>query len=324
MNRHFSLCLLALMLALAGCGGGNASRDAVLIHASGFIEGREYALGSSLGGRVSEVRVQGGDLVRSNQVLIHLDTKAVERAHEAALVGLSAAESALEELVDRPTEEELTAAMVTLSIAEAKVDAAEAELDLLIESYRPAQPPTAARNASQSAVEIARADVVLKQAQLEQVEAGADHEEIKIGQSIVEEARANVRLIECQLDELTLTTPVTGVVSQLLVKVGEFAMPGTTLATVIDPGHLTLTVYIPETQVASVEIGDRAEVTTDSYPDVIFMGEVRGIANQAQFTPSDVQTKEERVKLVFAVEILLQDPEGLLKPGMPADAVIQP
>jgi HlyD family secretion protein len=121
-----------------------------------------------------------------------------------------------------------------------------------------------------------------------------------------------------------LTAPVTGVINQLLVRVGEFAVPGATLATVVDPEYLTLTVYIPERQMTLLAIGDRAEVTTDSYPDEIFVGEVRGIADQAQFTPSDVQTKEERVKLVFAVEILLEDPTRLLKPGMPADAVIRP
>jgi HlyD family secretion protein len=135
---------------------------------------------------------------------------------------------------------------------------------------------------------------------------------------------ANLQLVEHQLDELSLNAPVTGVVSQLMVKVGEVAAPGAPLVTVLDPSFLMLTVYVPEAQVAKVNVGDQVEIRVDAFPEEVFEGRVRYIADQAQFTPTEVQTQEERVKLVFAVEILIEDPVESLKPGMPADVIIMP
>ena len=96
------------------------------------------------------------------------------------------------------------------------------------------------------------------------------------------------------------------------------------MVTVLDPSILTLTVYVREAQVAKIKVGEKVEIRVDAFPENVFEGLVRYIADQAQFTPTEVQTEEERVKLVFAVEILINDPDGRLKPGMPADATIIP
>ncbi len=105
---------------------------------------------------------------------------------------------------------------------------------------------------------------------------------------------------------------------------GELAAPGAPIMTVLDPEYLTLTLYVPETRVAKIALGDPVQVTVDAFPDEIFEGVVLRIADRAQFTPTEAQTQEERVKLVFAVEILLGGSLDRLKAGMPADAVILP
>jgi HlyD family secretion protein len=102
------------------------------------------------------------------------------------------------------------------------------------------------------------------------------------------------------------------------------ALPGMSLIEVIDPINLTLTGFVPVAQVTQVSIGEEVEITVDSYPERTFSGDVIRIADQAQFTPSNVQTTEERVKIVFAVEIRVNDPEGLLHGGMPADVNFMP
>jgi HlyD family secretion protein len=89
-----------------------------------------------------------------------------------------------------------------------------------------------------------------------------------------------------------------------------------------DPEHLTLRLFIPVAQVAKIDIGDKFEISADAYPNEVFSGSVLRIADEAQFTPATVLTQEERVKLVFAVELLLEDPSGKLKSGMPVDAVL--
>jgi len=306
-----------------GC-RGDLSGDEDGIRVSGFIEGMDYTIASTLGGRVVDVLIDQGERVEAGQTLVRLDRTALAHARDAAQAGVTAAEAALISLENQPQPVDLTTAQASLDAAEAGFDAAQATLDLLKESYKPYKPPEIELHAAESAVEVARAGVDLAKAQLNQVEAVPFEGEIEIARAGIEEAKANLRLVEYQLAELSLQAPVTGIVNQILVKVGEVAAPGAPLGTVLDPSILTLTVYVPEAQVAKINTGDAVEIRVDAYPDEVFNGRVSHIADQAQFTPTEVQTQVERVKLVFAVEILLDDPDGRLKPGMPVDAVITP
>ena len=310
------------LLLLVGCRAG-PSAELDEIRASGFIEGKEYTIASALGGRVSEIMAEQGEGVQIGHTLVLLDRTLLDRAYDIAQAAVTAVEAALSALESQPRPEDLTTAQAQLDTARADLDAAQAALDLLKESYKPYKPPKAELHTAESTVEVMLAGVALAQAQFEQVEAGPLEGELDIAKAVVEDAMANVELIEHQLGELYMKAPVTGIVSQLLVKVGEVASPGAPLVTVLDPSFLTLTVYVPETQVAEVNVGDEVEIRVDAFPGDVFDGRVRYIADQAQFTPTEVQTQEERVKLVFAVEILIDDPIESLKPGMPADAVLQ-
>jgi HlyD family secretion protein len=312
-----------LLLLLVGC-GASPSADKDEIRASGFIEGREYTITSALGGRVTEIMSKQGERVQIGHTFVLLDRTTLDHAYELAQAGVTAAEAALAALESQPRPKDLTTAQAQLDSAEADLDAAQAALDLLKESYKPYKPPEAELHAAESTVEVMRAGVALAQAQFEQVEAGPFEGEMDIAKATVEEAMANMQLVEHQLAELSLKAPVTGIVSQVLAKVGEVAAPGAPLVTVLDPSFLTLTIYVPEAQVAKVNVGDEVEIKVDAFPEDVFEGRVRYIADQAQFTPTEVQTQEERVKLVFAVEILIDDHDGRLKPGMPADAIIIP
>jgi HlyD family secretion protein len=265
-----------------------------------------------------------GERVQIGHTFVLLDRTTLDHAYELAQAGVTAAEAALAALESQPRPKDLTTAQAQLDSAEADLDAAQAALDLLKESYKPYKPPEAELHAAESTVEVMRAGVALAQAQFEQVEAGPFEGEMDIAKATVEEAMANMQLVEHQLAELSLKAPVTGIVSQVLAKVGEVAAPGAPLVTVLDPSFLTLTIYVPEAQVAKVNVGDEVEIKVDAFPEDVFEGRVRYIADQAQFTPTEVQTQEERVKLVFAVEILIDDHDGRLKPGMPADAIIIP
>jgi HlyD family secretion protein len=118
-------------------------------------------------------------------------------------------------------------------------------------------------------------------------------------------------------------SPVAGVVLSQDAFAGEVIQPGQALYVVTDPSHLTLRIYVPAGRMNDVRLGQPAEVRVDAYPTTSFRGTVNRIAEQAEYTPRNVQTQEERVKTVFAVEVALENPEGLLKAGMPADAVLR-
>jgi HlyD family secretion protein len=145
----------------------------------------------------------------------------------------------------------------------------------------------------------------------------------------VANARAQVRaafaqrdIARAQLAQATVRSPLSAVVLDVAVKRGEIASAGQTLMTLGDLSRPTLVVYIPEPQIGRVKLGQKAEVTTDAFPGRTFAGTVSQVAEQAEFTPTSVQTKDQRTKLVYGVTIRLTNPGRMLKPGMPADAAL--
>lgn len=138
----------------------------------------------------------------------------------------------------------------------------------------------------------------------------------------IEQAEASLDVINVQLDKLTVASPISGVVASRQAEVGEIAQPGFPVLTVIELDEVTLTAYVPERKIGLVKLGQEAQVSVDSHPDEYFVGTIVYISPNALFTPKNIQLKEEREKMVFAVKISLTNLEQKLKPGMPADARI--
>jgi HlyD family secretion protein len=142
-------------------------------------------------------------------------------------------------------------------------------------------------------------------------------------ESQVQQAKAQLAELDNQIGYLDIPSPLAGVVLTRSVELGEHVAPGSPLFSLVDLNRLYLKVYVPEPLIGRVALGQRAEVRVDAYPDRAFAATVTKVATAAEFTPKNVETKEERVKLVFAVELsLAENPGGVLKPGMPADGVI--
>jgi HlyD family secretion protein len=153
---------------------------------------------------------------------------------------------------------------------------------------------------------------------LSQSQAAADQ-----SQRAVEQAQANLDLLDTQIAKLSVNSPVDGVVLTRNVETGEFVQPGTTAFVLGQLKELTITVYIPENRYGEISIGQQANVTVDSFPGLTFTGEVTQIADKAEFTPRNVQTVEGRSSTVYAVKLKVNDPDGKLKIGMPADVVFK-
>ena len=163
-------------------------------------------------------------------------------------------------------------------------------------------------------VEAALAALHQAETQLEQVEAQISQAETAIAQ-----AEAELNLIEVQMQKLVVHAAVDAVVMSRKVEPGEVVQPGASLMTLGRLADLSITVYLPEDRYGQVSVGDQASVTVDSFPGEIFTGIVTRIADEAEFTPRNVQTPEGRRTTVFGIKLRVDDPEGKLKPGMPAD-----
>jgi multidrug efflux pump subunit AcrA (membrane-fusion protein) len=227
----------------------------------------------------------------------------------------------------------VAAAQAQVQIAEAGVAQAESAMAQAQAAPETSLDQVAAAEAGITAaaaqVAVAEGQLAQAEAQLARLKAGAVPYEIaglaaQVDQaaSVVAAADAALEVLDIQIEQTKLIAPVSGVVVERLLQVGELAAPGAPLFTLANLDEVTLTVYVPEAELGKVALGQPVAVSVDSYDDV-FAGEVSMIASQAEFTPSNVQTEEERVHMVFAVKIRLDNPGHLLKPGMPADAVFE-
>jgi multidrug resistance efflux pump len=212
-------------------------------------------------------------------------------------------------------------AWVGVNAASARSEGLEARLAQLLAQRADPQAAATHADAAAGAHAQAEAHVALAQAQVSGLEAGARDEQLAALEARVAQARAGLEALQAQRDLLTLSAPMAGSVLHVIARPGEVVAAGATILTLGDLSDLTLTVYVPENQLGEVSVGQPVRIAIDSFPDQVFRGSVRQIADQAEFTPRNVATKEERVHLVFAVEIEVDNRHELLKPGMPADVV---
>jgi multidrug efflux pump subunit AcrA (membrane-fusion protein) len=253
---------------------------------------------------------------------------AAEEALNIARAQLEGAERALANLVAtkrNPLElnAQMNAAEARYRIALAERDGAQGALESLLTTRANPQALEARVNAAQAQYETAIAAAEEAQAALELVRAGATAHELEMAGAQVEQAEGVLAGLEVQRDKLTIRSPMAGIITSKTVDHGETVAPGGILFTVSDLDEVTLTVYIPEDDFGLVHLGQEARVTVDSYPRRAFLGEVRFISSTAEFTPRNVQTKKERVHMVFAVKVRLPNLDHALKPGMPADALLE-
>ena len=219
-------------------------------------------------------------------------------------------------------QKQLDAAQIGVQMAEVAVQGAQQQVEHLRRLQAKPLPLVAQTNSAQAAYQQTEAAELAAETNLLAVLAGPTPEDVAIAQAQVAEARAALQLLAVQLDKQTLTAPRAGLVSKRLVEPGELAAPGKLLLELSDIETVELVVYIPETQIGRVKVGQQARVTVDAYGTESFPGVVSFIAHDAEFTPKNVQTAEERVNLMFAVKIKLDNADHRLKPGMPADAEI--
>jgi HlyD family secretion protein len=157
---------------------------------------------------------------------------------------------------------------------------------------------------------------------LRRLEKGSRPEEIDAARARVQAAEARIAQLEQQLQDAVIQSPTGGIVTEKLAEQGELTARGTGLVVVTDLASAWLNVYVSEPDLGRIRLGQAAEVTTDD--GQTRKGQVSFVASQAEFTPKNVQTRDERVKLVYRIKVALQNEDGLFKPGMPAEARLEP
>ena len=251
---------------------------------SGTIEAYEVQLTSKVTARVIEVRCEEGKQVAAGDTLMRLDDADYRNAALAAQAQVQAAEAGL-------------------SAATSRAKLAETSLARVEKLY-------AGGNLTRQEIDRARSD------------ATAARDALAAAGTAVDAARAQHDIAQARMNDCAVVAPVSGTVSAVAFRIGETVLAGSVPITIIDLDQIWLTVYLPERLLGRVKLGDSCRVRVDAYPKKDFGGTLTFIADKAEFTPKDIQTREERINQVYRMKITLPNPEGILKPGMPADAFL--
>jgi len=316
-----ALVLAALVVTWLVLRSGNGTSEALF--ASGTVEATEADLGFQVPGRVAEVLPQEGDVVSPGQKLAVLDTTELAATRDAAAAQLAAAEARLEEMVRGSRPEEIAQAEAAFRAAEQR--AADADRDA-----RRAQKLFEGGAVSQQALDKATtlrdvADAARDQARdaLTLVKAGPRAEAIRAQRAVVSQAHANLDRAQAALANAVVRAPFAGVVTVRDREPGEVVSPGAPIVTLLNRDDRWVRIYVRENEIGRVHLGQKADIRSDTYPDSTYHGVVIYIGSQAEFTPRNVQTTEERIKLVYPVKVRITgDQRFELKPGVPADVTL--
>lgn len=319
-----------------------------VVFASGRIEGREVTLAAKeIQGRVKTLLVDEGYSVKKGQLLAELESNQLDARFESLAANVSNLEVQIKQAeVDvgytkKSTTATIAAAEAAVSSAEAHLTHAKAVLVNASAEYKRAKglfqdgvnsqsaldQATMTYEASQADVNASEKDVAQAKANLAVAYSTRDTVELKAQQlRALQESRrgAVAQLAEARanLAERMIYAPTDGTILSRPVEVGDVVSAGSPIFVMVDMSRLYVKVYIPEPDIPKLKLGDSADITVDAFPGRTFPARITKIFQDAEFTPKNVETKEERVKLVFGVELMFVKPEGLLKPGMPADGAI--
>lgn len=308
-----------LILLASACARGPA--DGAL-RASGTIEAVQVRVSAKTPGQLLRIPVREGDRVEAGDPIASVDHATLDLQLRQAAAGTALAQAQLDLLLSGARAEDVRQAEEAVRQADTASQTAEADArrmrDLL------ARGSVTAKQAEDAEARwiVARAQAAAAAEGLKKIRTLARPEEVRAARARLEQARAAEDLLRKSIADCDLVSPVAGVVTQVPVEAGELVASGATVAVVSDLDRVHVMIYVTEAELARVRLGGRAEVSIDGAPGRLFPGTVTYISPEAEFTPKNIQTREDRVKLVFGVKIEIENRDGALKPGLPADAAL--
>lgn len=321
-RRPLSFALGALLGGAALVAVGCRSRQDDRIKLSGNIEVIQVEASFRVAGKVVERPVDEGQVVQAGQLLARLDARDLEQQVAIRQADAATAQAALNAALAGSRKEEIAASKAALEQAQADLRRLEPDEARIRDLYQKGILSVRDYEASRASLEASRGKVQQADQQYTLVRKGPRKEDIDQARARFEQARQALELARTQLGYATLSAPSAGVILSKNVEPMEYVSPGTAVVTMANLDQVWLRAYVEEADLGRVKVGQKAYVTTDSFPGKRYEGRVAFIASEAEFTPKAVETRKERTKLVYRIKIDIANPAMELKPGMPADAEI--
>ena len=316
----FLLVVATIVMILFRFGNRDQGRA---LRVSGNIEVTSVELSFKIPGRVQDRLVDEGETVKTGQVVARLDPEDLQHETDGRRAEVQAARAALTELETGYRREEIAQADAALRRISADAERLRVDFSRQQQLYKKEVISARDFDASRAAYEASQASVREARERLNLLRSGPRKETIDQARARLAGAEASLALSETRLGYAVLRSSASGLVLSKNIEPGEQVTAGTPVVTVGMMDEVWMRAYISETDLGRARVGQKATVTTDSWPGKKYQGLVSFISQEAEFTPKSVQTPKERVKLVYRIKITVPNPNGELKPGMPADAEIE-
>ncbi len=330
MNYHqstFSGKTLVTALII-GCSIGLASftgcgKDKALIESSGMLEAVEVNVSSKTAGQLLSLRVSEGTLVRQGDTLAVIDHETQQLQLQQAQAGVDLAEAQLQLLKNGARVEDLQSAEEAVRQTESSFRTAKSDFERIKELYTTNSVSKKQYEDAESRLTITQAQYNSAKQNQQKLQRFARTEDLSAAKARVEQAKSQANLIRKQIADSYILAPVSGTITYKPVEVGELIGMGAVVVRISRLEKMELMIYVNETELGKVKINGTADVVIDTFPEKKYPAAVVYISPVAEFTPRNVQTKDERTKLVFGVKLEVENTNGELKSGMPADAFLQ-
>ncbi|MGB6064271.1 MAG: efflux RND transporter periplasmic adaptor subunit [Desulfomonilaceae bacterium] len=292
------------------------------VFVSGNIEATEVDLSFRIAGQIKSLPIEEGDRVEAGQVVATLDTDTLLAQKGAAQAEIGNARAVLDQFEEGTRVEEIEQARALYKSAESKMKNAKDEYDRYCGLIREKAISASTFDAKETTLKVATEEFKNCEERLRQLKNGPREQETRAARARLKRAEFELKRIQLDIEHSVLQTPVSAVVMVKSNELGEVVLPGATVATVAAIDEVWLKGYVGEQNLGKIKLGQKAEITTDTYPNKVYSGVVTFISPRAEFTPKNVQTMEERVKQVYRVKITIKNPKQELKIGMPAEGYI--
>ena len=308
-----------LLLLILGCGNGNNKNT---IEASGNIEATNVIVSSQVTGKVLSLLKDEGENVNAGDTVLIIDHETLGLQLEQALAAKEAAEAQLNLLKVGAREEDIKQGEEAVTQAKVSFESAQRDAERMEALFNSKAITKKQNEDANSRLDITRAQLTAAQENLKKLKNLARPEDIKQAQANVDRQIATIDILKKQIRDSYVQSPINGIIVKKFFEPGETVTMLSSLFKVSDLTIVNLIIYVSEEELGKVKLGQTADVSSDTYPDKKYEGKITYISPEAEFTPKNIQTKDERTKLVFAVKIEVKNPKFELKPGMPADAAV--
>lgn len=308
---------LLLFVIISGCA---KKEDNNIISSTGTIESVNVTVSSKVAGQINELNFKEGEKIKEGDLLIVINHDLLDIQLRQAQAGIDLAQAQLNLVKNGAAKNDIKIQADLVEQARINLDAAKTDKDRTENLFKENTITKQQYDNALSRYDLSAAQYQTAKDNLTRIKNITRPEDIESARANLNKAISAYDLLKQNINDCSVYAPVNGIISKKFVEKGEIVNPQSSLLKISDLETVNLIIYVSETELGKVKLNETADVTVDSYKDKVYKGKVIFISPEAEFTPKNIQTKDERTKLVFGVKLEIPNPQFDLKPGMPADA----